>query len=457
MSDIVIKSELDILGGITPVLYGTNPFHRLLTDENIGENGENLTIVVLSCERPDATIKMMNSIKEYIPNFKGKYLIADNGSSEETIKKLKNEFSKMPYECNIIEFGENLGVAKGRNRAVEHVDTEWFMSLDNDILFSCNILPEIQATISQFGCNFVNLPLLNDTGNQLFAAGGNIFIEQIGDEIHIGHGSIFAPCKCETNQRIPRVLSTFIFGGASVLRKSTFEECGKFDEGMFVGFEDNDFSITVFKKGYKVGTIGILGLIHDHKKPENQNDLEYEKQRFSNVRLLKSARYFEKKHNLKIWNEVTESWLKEKEKELGITSGEVEQEERMIKKKLTVVALRRTKKLEEQIQKLNNEIQDICEIKMLYFDDIDENAINLIYGMQNVNKVYIIDKDILNRLNKKELDNYIEKYNLNKQNFLDKYVNKLDIFTKANKAETFFGKEIQNIKDNQEIRKLIEN
>ena len=93
----------------------------MLSDENIGKNGENLTIVVLSCERADATIKMMNSIKEKIPNFKGKYLIADNGSSKETIDKLKSEFNKMPYECKIIEFGENLGVAKGRNRAVEYV------------------------------------------------------------------------------------------------------------------------------------------------------------------------------------------------------------------------------------------------------------------------------------------------------------------------------------------------
>lgn len=211
MSDIVIKSDLDIIGGIEPIVYGTNPYHRLLSDENIGSNGENLTIVVLSCERADATIKMMNSIKEKIPNFKGKYLIADNGSSKETIDKLKSEFDKMPYECRIIEFGENLGVAKGRNRAVEYVDTEWFMSLDNDILFASNILPEIEGTISQFGCNFVNLPLLNDKGDELFAAGGNIFIEQLDNGIHIGHGSLFAPCKCKTNQKIPRTLSTFIF------------------------------------------------------------------------------------------------------------------------------------------------------------------------------------------------------------------------------------------------------
>lgn len=318
MGDITIKNEFNLLGGIEPILYGTSAYHKLLMDENIGDNGENLTIVVLSCERAEATITMMNSIKTNIPNFKGKYLVADNGSSQETIKKLKKVFEQMPYECEIIEYGENLGVAKGRNKAVEQVKTQWFMSLDNDIVFSCNILPEIQGTISQLGCNFVNLPLLNETGEQIFSAGGNIFIEPISNGIHIGCGGAFEQSKCTKNQTIPRSLSTFMFGGASVIRKSTFEECGKFDEGMFVGFEDIDFSITIFKKGYKIGTIGMLGLIHDHKKPENQNDREYERQRFSNVRLLKSAQYFEKKHDFKIWNQGTEAWLKQREKELDI-------------------------------------------------------------------------------------------------------------------------------------------
>ena len=186
--------------------------------------------------------------------------------------------------------------------------------------------------------------------------------------------------------------------GASVLRKSTFLECGKFDEGMFVGFEDNDFSITAFKKGYKVATIGILGLIHDHKKPENQNDLEYEKQRFSNVRLLKSARYFEKKHNFKIWNEVTENWLKEKEKELGITSNEEIKENEIVKKKLAVVIKNLNNKTQEVVNNFYNNIKDICDMKIIPFEDIESNIVNLIFAIQNVDKVYIMDKDILDNL-----------------------------------------------------------
>lgn len=255
--------------------------------------------------------------------------------------------------------------------------------------------------------------------------------------------------------------------GASVLKKSTFIECGKFDEGMFVGFEDNDFSITVFKKGYKVATIGILGLIHDHKKPENQNDLEYEKQRFSNVRLLKSARYFEKKHNFKIWNEVTENWLKEKEKELGITSNEEIKENEIVKKKLAVVVKDLNHKTQEAVNDFNDNIKDICDIKIIPFNDIGNDIVNLIFATQNVDKVYIMDEDILDNLDKKQLDNYLEKYYLNKDEFLNRYVNNLEIIVKKKETKedkenkednnkNFLDVKLENVKNDNDIRKKLE-
>lgn len=233
---------------------------------------------------------------------------------------------------------------------------------------------------------------------------------------------------------------------------------------MFVGFEDNDFSITVFKKGYKVATIGILGLIHDHKKPENQNDLEYEKQRFSNVRLLKSARYFEKKHNFKIWNEVTENWLKEKEKELGITSNEEIKENEIVKKKLAVVVKDLNHKTQEAVNDFNDNIKDICDIKIIPFNDIGNDIVNLIFATQNVDKVYIMDKGILDNLDEKQLDNYLEKYYLNKDEFLNRYVNNLEIIVRKEEKskeskennKNFFDVKVENVENNEDIRKILE-
>mgnify|MGYP006330246811 CR=1 FL=1 len=57
-----MKREYNLLPNLEPIVYATSPFHMLLDSDTIGENGENLSIIVLSCERADATIKMMESI-----------------------------------------------------------------------------------------------------------------------------------------------------------------------------------------------------------------------------------------------------------------------------------------------------------------------------------------------------------------------------------------------------------
>jgi len=458
MEDMSVKNnEYRILPGIEKVIYGTNELHRLLFDDNTGDNGENITIAVLSCERSAATIKMMDSIRENMSNFKGKYLIGDNGSSKETINEIKSAFDRMPFECKIIEFGENLGVAKGRNELFAYVDTEWIMSLDNDMVFVTNILKEIKNTVSKLGCNFVNLPLLNENANQIFSMGGHMFLERITNGIHIGCGGAFEQISAKPGQEVPRTLSTFLFGGASIFKKSSFEECGRFDEGMFVGFEDIDFSINIFKKGYKIGTIGVLGLIHDHKKPENQNDIEYERQRYSNVKLLKSAMYFENKHKYKIWNEGTEQWLKERERELGIVQEEDKKEEKVIKKNIIMVIDSRESKYYEKYFKLKDSLEKEYEIKEIFLEDIENNTEKLIFAIQKTDIVYFIDDNILELLDEKVLYEYIDLYGYNKEYFIEVHVknNNIVIGTNKNiKNIKFLDVDIETINNDNIIEEL---
>lgn len=444
----------EILSGIEPIIYGTNPFHRLLAqDYNIGENGENLTIVVLSCERPQSTINMMESIAKEIPNFQGKYLIADNGSSQDTIQRLRDKCEEMPYKCQILEFGENLGVAKGRNEAIKNINTKWFMSLDNDIIFATNPLPEIRKTIAQLGCFFVNLPLVNAERNKIFSMGGNLFMEKMENGIHIGCGSTYAQTNCIVPQKVPRCLSTFVFGGASVIFTEKFRECGGFDEGMFVGFEDIDFSISVFRKGYKVGTIGLLAFVHDHKKPENQNDLEYEKKRFSNVKLLESAMYFEKKHKFKIWNEATEEWLREKEEQLGIKQ---ERKTKIEEKKPLLTIICEKKDNQEFINK-KYELEKEFVIRLIYLEDIDYNIVKLIFAVQKSDIICFLKKELIEKLNQVQLEEYIRTYQFWDEHFYNCYIAPLNIIVNDKCGGKWLDKDIKNCKlDAKEIKQSLQ-
>lgn len=302
-----------LINDVEELTYGSGQWHQLIGDiDNISTNGRNLTIVVLSYNRSSATIKLIKSISSCIPEFEGALLIIDNASSKKELNNIKRATKNLTFKFEIVELEKNYGVAGGRNKAIEYIKTDWFLNLDNDIYFINNPLKVIQSTIAKIGCKFLNLPLISNDGEHVFANGGHLYVQYISGNIHIGGGSLYAQNDIINNYEPIPSLSTFLFGGASVINKKVFEDCGKFDDNMFIGFEDIDFSITVFKKGYKVGNCPTFSLVHDHELAADSNSIEYEKERFSSSILMKSAKYFEKKHGLKVWSETVEKWLNEK-------------------------------------------------------------------------------------------------------------------------------------------------
>ena len=286
----------------------------------MGDNGENLTIVLLSCNRSTLTIKLLDSLEKYIPGFKGEIILFDNASHKVESRKLERYLTAIPFRYRLIKSDKNYGVAGGRNRAFAEVKTDWIMSLDNDIYFISNPFEICMRNIASLGCKFLNLPLLADDSQSVFSNGGSLFIQKQDMDIHLWAGSMHEQVNVSNHEEFAPSLSTFLFGGASIINKKLFFECGGFDDGFFIGFEDLDFSITLFQKGYKIGSAGTFALVHDHKRLKEKTNVEYERERFSNENVLKSALCFENKHGLKVWSKSTEKWLNTRREELGINS-----------------------------------------------------------------------------------------------------------------------------------------
>jgi len=311
--------KINLTYGLTPLDYGFSLTHQYIGDsENIGRSGENLTIVVLSCNRIALTIRLIDSLKEHVPGFKGEVLVYDNASVCDDLHQLDEFLTTIPFKYRLIKSNINYGVAGGRNRAVMEVQTEWMMLLDNDIYFTGNPFEIVRKNITVLGCQFLNMPLLNGDARTVYCNGGGFYIYSDDADKSIWGCSMYEQTTGEMNVQFMPSLSSFLFGGAAIMNKEIFLQCGGFDAGMFVGFEDLDFSITLFRKGYKIGSAGVFSLVHDHKRLEDDNSISYEKVRFSNERLFESAMYFEKKHGLKVWSRSTESWIRMRRKELGI-------------------------------------------------------------------------------------------------------------------------------------------
>ena len=204
--------------------------------------------------------------------------------------------------------------------------TDWVISLDNDIYFTANPMHQIQEELATLGCHFMSFPLLNPDGATMFSHGGCLqtVIQNGRPRLTInpiGAGSPVVPDDPGT-EFDHAFLCTFLFGGASILNRHSFDRLGGFDDNMLVGFEDIDFSLRLFRQGMKVGTSALRFLVHDHPKAETVADADYEQARFSRKTLHDSALYLEAKSGFRVWGDEVENWLRSSEHKQGWAADE---------------------------------------------------------------------------------------------------------------------------------------
>jgi glycosyltransferase involved in cell wall biosynthesis/GT2 family glycosyltransferase len=269
-----------------------------LAGPNVRSRGANLTVSFLSLNRPSLAIRLLRSIAEHLPGFAGEVLVVDNGSGMAELAAIRDALATFPFRSRLVELGADLGVARGRNRTMQHLRTDWVMCLDEDVYFIADPLDAIQDDIATLGCHFLNLPLLDADRDALVAGGGHLHLTVLGNDLHVGGGSAMRHTPHDGARKAP-FLSTYLFGGACVLNRSTFEQAGGYDEAYFIGFEDLDLSIRLFRQGLKVGNTGAVALVHD-PRPDDETCRDPRRGEAALEALRRSAAHFERKHDMRV-------------------------------------------------------------------------------------------------------------------------------------------------------------
>ncbi len=429
-----MKNENKLSNLIHTFQYGYTKYDFLLAkDDNIGVNGENLSIVALTFNRSDATIKLLDSIKNCLPNFAGKIVLADNGSSISELKNIEEYIKKSPLTINLVKFDKNYGVAGGRNRIIKYIETDWIMNLDNDIYFINNPLKIINKTIALLGVKFLNLPLLSENKKTIFSNGGSLFVDIDDENVILGGGSMYEQEKVDNLNQLEPSLSTFLLGGASVINKQAFIECGMFDDNMFIGFEDLDFSIAIFNKGLKIGNCPTLSLVHNHTIKTDENSIEYEKMRFNHGILKDSAQYFENKHGFKIWNVNLEMWIKQRQKDLGIFEKSnlpktlKNNKMKNKKKKILLVVDVENWCFWNISKRIKENLSNYFEISIISLDIIDNNLIRLLFLARKYDLVHFFWRGHLSFL--EDYKDYCRECGLSYEGFVELYIKPQKITT----------------------------
>lgn len=245
------------------------------------------SIIIVSYNNLDKIRNCLESIREKTLYSRYEVIIVDNGSVPEVVEYLR-ESAQSDRRIRVILNGQNLGFAHANNIGLQAIssDSRYIVLLNNDTVVTRGWLTTLVHWLGDKSVGLVG-PVTGSTGAANEAA---IITEyQNMDEMESFARQSISEHRGSAFD-IP-MLAMYCLA----FRRDLYEEIGPLDERFGIGmFEDDDYSIRVRQKGYRVICAEDVFIHHDGRASFSKlSDVEYQKLFDEN------RRYFETKWNLK--------------------------------------------------------------------------------------------------------------------------------------------------------------
>jgi rhamnosyltransferase len=173
-------------------------------------------------------------------------IVVDNGSTRNELAEIREASQGAGFR--LIENGENLGIAAALNLGVRLAQQE--------------------------GCRWVALFDQDSVVTEGFIA---TMIEEFEAYRHANQIMQIIPRYVDPETRIERTVSRSEDGGVfltitsgSLFSMEAFEQCGLFEEGLFIYCVDDDYSLRIRKKGFFIGLSTNAVLLHQSGHPSSR-------------------------------------------------------------------------------------------------------------------------------------------------------------------------------------------
>ena len=208
-----------------------------------------IAIVILNWNGKDFLKEYLPSVIEHSKLEGVKVIVADNGSTDDSVSFMKRRFP----DTQIILLDKNYGFAHGYNLALSKIEAEYFILLNSDVRVSEGWLTPLIRTMNSDNLIAACMPKIRDINHPDFfehagAAGG--YIDK--------HGYIF--CKGRIFDSIENDFGQYdnsseIFwatGACLMVRGPLFKILGGFDTRFFAHMEEIDLCWRLKNRGYKI-------------------------------------------------------------------------------------------------------------------------------------------------------------------------------------------------------------
>lgn len=188
-------------------------------------------------------------------------IVADNGSTDDSLTLLENEFGD---KVKIIAFPENYGFAEGYNRAIAKcADYEYVVLLNSDVAPT----PGWDVVLHKYMCNHSDVgacqpKIIAYKDRQKFeyagAAGG--YLDR--DGYPYCRGRIFETCETDSGQYDTIAEVHWASGACLMVRTALYLDCGGLDKEFFAHMEEIDLCWRMRLAGYKLVCVPSATVYH---------------------------------------------------------------------------------------------------------------------------------------------------------------------------------------------------
>lgn len=190
---------------------------------------------------------LQNCLKSVLNNqYKNiEIIIADNGSTDQSISKIKSEFHQHLKKIKIVDLKKNLGPSLARNLAFKQSSGEIIAFLDNDTVVDKNWIIKVLPLFKNVKTGAVQSKLLLIEHPQK--------IDYVGEYLsNLGFLKSIAKYGEIDNHQYDKVKYILAAKSAGMfIRRQAFIDAGMFDPDYFIFMEETDLGWRTWLQGYK--------------------------------------------------------------------------------------------------------------------------------------------------------------------------------------------------------------
>jgi len=230
-------------------------------------------IIILNWNGWEDTIECLESLKKIdYPNYN--IVLADNGSTDESVLRLKDFCSKYNEELFFLENQNNLGFAGGNNVGIKYAlenQADYVLLLNNDTTVEPDFLTQlIKAAESDKKIGMLG-PKINfyDHKDRIWFLGGKINC-LLNQGTHLYYDQI-------DSQNLPSEAFEvdYFTGCALLIKKEVIKKIGLMWDGYFLYYEDTDWNLKAKKNGWKIIVAPKAKIYHKASRSTKPGSFSY--------------------------------------------------------------------------------------------------------------------------------------------------------------------------------------